>query len=451
MNNQEKSSLSQAASTAQTIHGAIKTGKAISAAAKGAAVGGPYGAAAGAAIYAAQHGKKFLAAAAVLLMLPVLFVLMLPSLIFGGLTSSGSAGQPILNDNATIVQNTNDIAFAVNQILGEGITDAETRIAQDFATTGGDNYEVVNPYASDMSSNTNSFIAQYCAAKGETWDTISLADMQAVLRQGKSSLYSYTRTSETRTVEDDDPETTDVVETKEETWYIYTLSYNGEGYFADTVFHLTDEQKALAGDYAQNLSLFLGDGMFQYTEYGGTTIASLGNVRFTDGGTEVVYFNQLDERWANKPYGTDNIGGYGCGPTSMSIVVSSLTDDIVDPVEMAEWAYQNGGWCSKSGSYHALIPSAAKAWGLNVEGCTAAEPQRILDALSDGKLVVGIITKGHFTSGGHFIVLRGVQDGQILVADPASYRRSEKLWDLSIILNEASKRAGAGGPFWIIG
>ena len=26
-----------------------------------------------------------------------------------------------------------------------------------------------------MSSNTNSFIAQYCAAKGETWDTISLA------------------------------------------------------------------------------------------------------------------------------------------------------------------------------------------------------------------------------------------------------------------------------------
>lgn len=83
--------------------------------------------------------------------------------------------------------------------------------------------------------------------------------------------------------------------------------------------------------------------MFQYTEYGGTTIASLGNVRFTDGVTEVVYFNQKDERWVNKPYGTDNIGGYGCGPTAMSIVVSSLTDDLVDPEEMAEWAYDNGG------------------------------------------------------------------------------------------------------------
>ncbi len=187
------------------------------------------------------------------------------------------------------------------------------------------------------------------------------------------------------------------------------------------------------------------------TEYGGSTITALGDVRFKDGVTEVVYFNQLDERYANKPYDTDNIGGYGRGPTSMSIVVSSLTSDIVDPIEMAEWSYKNGGWRNKSGSYHALIPNAARAWGLTVEGCTASEPQRILDALGSGKLVVAIMTKGHFTSGGHFIVLRGVRDGKILVADPASYKQSEKLWDLTIILNEASKRAGAGGPFWIIG
>ena len=453
LNNQEKSSLSQAASTAHTIHGAIKTGKAIAAAAKGAAAGGPYGAAIGLAVGAGKHVWKTIVAIIVALMLPVLFLLMLPALIFGGLTSSGSSNssQPILNDNAAIIQNVNDISSAVNEVLGEGITDAEARIAQDFTSTGGDNYEIINPYAADMTSNTNSFIAQYCAAKGESWDTISLADMQTILRQGKSNLYSYTRTSETRTVEDDDPETEDVVETKKEAWYIYTLSYNGEGYFADNVFHLTEDQKALAGDYAQNLSLFLGDGMFQYAEYSGYTIPSLVVVHFTDGSTDVVYFNQLDERWANKPYGTDNIGGYGCGPTSMSIVVSSLTDSIVDPVEMAEWAYKNGGWCSKSGSYHSLIPNAAQAWGLTVEGCTASEPQRILDALSSGKLVVAIMTKGHFTSGGHFIVLRGVQDGKIMVADPASTTRSGKLWELSIILNEASKRAGAGGPFWIIG
>ena len=235
-----------------------------------------------------------------------------------------------------------------------------------------------------------------------------------------------------------------------ETWYIYTIRYNGEAYFADTIFALTDEQKGLAENYAENLSLFLGDGLFQYAP-STNTITALGDVRFTDGETDVVYFNQLDERYANQPYGTDPIGGYGCGPTSMAIVVSSLTSETVDPVQMARWAYEHGYWCSKSGSYHTLIPGAAQAWGLSVEGCTASEPQRILDALADGKLVVALMTKGHFTKSGHFIVLRGVQNEKILVADPASYRRSQKVWDLSIILNEASRRAGAGGPFWVIG
>lgn len=133
--------------------------------------------------------------------------------------------------------------------------------------------------------------------------------------------------------------------------------------FADEIFHLTAEQKELADDYAQNLSLFLGDSMFQSLPEGYQTIASLGAIRFTDGQTPVVYFNQLDERYADQPYGTDNIGGYGCGPTAMSIVVSSLTSDTVDPVEMAKWSYENGYWCSKSGSYHALIPPPQKLGG----------------------------------------------------------------------------------------
>ena len=66
-------------------------------------------------------------------------------------------------------------------------------------------------------------------------------------------------------------------------------------------------------------------------------------------------------------------------------------------------------------------------------------------------LIVAIMSAGHFTSSGHFIVLRGVKDEKILVADPASRTRSEQGWELSIILNEASKAAGSGGPFWIIG
>lgn len=442
------------ASAAHTIKGAIKAGKAISGAAKGAAAGGPYGAVAGAVWAGRKHIGKIIAVIIVLLLLPVLFLLMLPGLIFGGLVDAFSPADPetpILNSETAIVENANDITFAINAILGEALDDVTARIEEDFASSGADHMELKNPYSSGLVYNANLIISQYCAARNDDFESISLDDLSAVLRENIEHLYTYTSKQEIREVTSTDPETGEE-STTTETWMIYTIRYNGESYLADHVFSLSDEQKELASDYASNLSLFLGDGLLQnMEEWTGNSIPSLGDVTFTDGGTPVVYYNQLDERYASQPYGTDNIGGYGCGPTAMAIVVSSLTDDMVDPVEMGRWSYENGYWCKSSGSYHALIPAAAEAWGLPVSGCTTSEPQRILDALADGKLVVAIMSEGHFTTSGHFIVLRGVQDGQIMVADPASYKRSEQLWDLSIILNEASRRAAAGGPFWIIG
>lgn len=170
------------------------------------------------------------------------------------------------------------------------------------------------------------------------------------------------------------------------------------------------------------------------------------------GGREVVYFNQLDSRWADLPYGpNDTIGIAGCGPTALSIVVSTLTASTVDPVNMANWAYEYGYLAEGTGSYHSLIPEGAKHYGLQVEGASTKDAQKINEALSAGSLIIVIMGKGHFTSSGHFIVLHGMtEEGQILVADPASRTRSEQTWDLSIILNEARQHAGAGGPFWII-
>jgi len=199
-------------------------------------------------------------------------------------------------------------------------------------------------------------------------------------------------------------------------------------------------------DYGYNQSI----GIYERDYLDGSSI-EYGDIIFTDGATDVVYFNQLDEKYANKPYGTDRIGTHGCGPTALSIVVSSLTDRIVDPIEMSAWSVANGGWAQEQGSYHSLIPNAAKAFGLNVEGDVQNTPQKIIDALADGKLVIALMGRGHFTSSGHFIVLRGVTaDGKILVADPASKRRSEQEWDFDLILNEARKGAAAGGAFWII-
>lgn len=197
--------------------------------------------------------------------------------------------------------------------------------------------------------------------------------------------------------------------------------------------------------YNQQLGIYEKD----YIEGSGQSYES---VVFTDGGREVIYYNQLDERWADTMYGTSGtIGEAGCGPTAMAIVTSTLTGTPHDPVELSEWSVANGHRCEGNGSYHSLIPAAAEAYGLSWESVPPDDPQAMVDALADGKLVVAIMAKGHFTNSGHFIVLRGVTaEGKILVADPASHKRSEQEWDLSIILDEARKGAAAGGPFWAI-
>ena len=70
---------------------------------------------------------------------------------------------------------------------------------------------------------------------------------------------------------------------------VYTLSYRGEAYFADSIFHLTTEQKTLAQNFAENLSLFLGDGLFQNlsSSESSFTIPALGNIRYTGSSTTI--------------------------------------------------------------------------------------------------------------------------------------------------------------------
>lgn len=442
---------------------AAKAGRLASSISKGAASGGPFGAAVGAMTANNGAGLKVLLAGIGLLLLPVLFLLMLPGLIFGGLADATAPGQsaPILNDSVAIYKNVSDISFMLNSVLREGQADVLERIDKDFARTSADGMEIVNPYENDIVCNANMIVSQYCAACEENFSQISLDDLERILLSAKRHLYNYTKVYESRqvtvtsTVTDPETgETSEVSETVTEIWVIYTVQYNGEAYLGDTVFHLTTEQKDLAAEYARNMSTFLGDGMFQGLLPGEFILGeSYEGVVLTSGGRDVVYYNQMDERFANEAYGTDNIGYYGCGPTAMAIVVSTLTNETVDPIQMAAWSYQNGGWCSKSGSYHTLIPKAAEHWGLPWEGATPADAQRIVDALAEGRLVVAIMGPGAFTRSGHFIVLRAVSEsGKILVADPASYKRSQKEWDLELILNQASKNAAAAqGPFWIIG
>lgn len=171
----------------------------------------------------------------------------------------------------------------------------------------------------------------------------------------------------------------------------------------------------------------------------------------TGGVVDVVYYCQSAPEWADQPYGTDTIGPYGCGPTVMAMAVASLTDPSADPVSMSAWAVANGYWARRGGSRHSIVQGAAAGFGIDAEPFSSREAADVLAALDQGKLLVALVGPGHFTDGGHFILLRGVTaSGEVLVADPNSPERSLMLWDPQIILNELSSARDNGAPLWVL-
>lgn len=171
----------------------------------------------------------------------------------------------------------------------------------------------------------------------------------------------------------------------------------------------------------------------------------------TGGNREIVYYNQADAAWCDQPYGKDHLGQYGCGPTTLAMAVSSLTDQAVNPEEMAQWAVKNGYWARHGGSYLSIVSGAAADYGLEAESLPDCDAERLRLELATGKVAVALMSTGHFTNGGHFILLRGVTlDGSILVADPNSRDRSLTVWDPQIILDELSKSRNNGAPLWLL-
>lgn len=252
----EQSALSGAASAAGTAKSAIKTGKAIAGAAKGAAAG-PYGMLAAGLWENRKNVGKILAAFAALLMLPVLFILMLPSLIFGNLGLDDATGDA-LNDNSVIMENIAEAETSIEAILREKHDILLEKIEKEAGSLGSDcEYSITDDFSDRIIYESALVISQFCASQ-EDYREINLAKLERILRDNTDGIFTYT------------VEVTEYEETDEETGesrtihhYEYTVEYAGDSYFSGNVFHLTEEQAQTAGYYAANLHLFLFDTVYQ--------------------------------------------------------------------------------------------------------------------------------------------------------------------------------------------
>ena len=145
---------------------------------------------------------------------------------------------------------------------------------------------------------------------------------------------------------------------------------------------------------------------------------------------------QWDKRWGYREYSGDLFGLTGCGPTCLSMVTIYLTGDAgYTPEYMRNYATENGYSVDGNGTAWTLFSEGAVNLGLDVTEIPLVK-SRVMDNLEVGNAIVCIMGPGDFTDGGHYIVMTGTKNGEIIINDPNSYENSNKTWEFDEIKDQ---------------
>ena len=153
-----------------------------------------------------------------------------------------------------------------------------------------------------------------------------------------------------------------------------------------------------------------------------------------------VDYKQYDSRWKNIKYdksnGRSTIGSAGCGTTCSAMVLATLVDSNITPVETSAWSLANGYKYPSGGTYYSYFVNQFKVYNIpckqlnTVNLRTQSRANSLLyhneakKALEDGNLVIACMGEGNWTSSGHYILLYKYENGYVYINDPASTKAS---------------------------
>lgn len=163
-----------------------------------------------------------------------------------------------------------------------------------------------------------------------------------------------------------------------------------------------------------------------------------------------VSYLQTDPRWKDKPYRvtgeTATIGGSGCGPTAAAMLIETLTGKTFTPEDACAWSVAHGYKALNQGTYYGYFAPQFEAFGIKCwqlswtntyHNPTAKIHDQALEYLKQGYYLIALMKAGHWTGGGHFIVVWWA-DGKIRINDPASTKDSRLNGDINTFRNEAA-------------
>ncbi|MDR0905741.1 MAG: C39 family peptidase [Oscillospiraceae bacterium] len=145
----------------------------------------------------------------------------------------------------------------------------------------------------------------------------------------------------------------------------------------------------------------------------------------------VSYF-QTDNAWRGADYSAKGekttIGAAGCGPTSAAMLIATLAQKTVTPLETVAWSLAHGYKAVAQGTYYTYFVPQFSAYGIVCKRLNAANiyghPNDALhetakDLVKQGYYLIACMGVGNWTTGGHYIVVWDWDD-KVRINDPAS-------------------------------
>lgn len=173
-----------------------------------------------------------------------------------------------------------------------------------------------------------------------------------------------------------------------------------------------------------------------------------------------TWYMQTDSKWRKKWYRVrkekSTIGSAGCGPTTMAMVVASLKDPNVTPVQAANWSKKKGYKAYKSGTKDGFFKKYGKKYGIKVKpyykygDLRRAKKKKAKKyhnitkkAVNNGNWVIVLVGKSRWTGRGHFILWYKTEGGYAYIRDSNSKKSTRAKAKVST-LQKAAKR------YWVV-
>ena len=141
------------------------------------------------------------------------------------------------------------------------------------------------------------------------------------------------------------------------------------------------------------------------------------------GEPKLTYISQIDNRWKNYPYTVTNnknqtIGRSGCGVATAAMIIDSIVGN-VSVTELADVFVKYGYRSPNNGTYWSANRAIADEF--DIEYKETSNFSVMLEMLKNNNYIIASVGNGLFTTGGHYIMIYGIDGDNLKIYDPYLY------------------------------